>query len=231
MERKEKAMAMNLSRKILVLVAAMLVGLVAVAVVARPGSAAIGSIPTGTPLHWYRIQTEGIVAGGTPFNQTGWLVVASRPITTAGTTNGTNDLDFLYIAGTNTATNPTAGSIEWATNSALHDLAHSSSQSARARLDSALVRCNGNSLSNLRCDVTVDDQVSLSDVQNNFNTSGGVTGDIYRIHSGSMQLQFSNGGSRITGQTNTLLGRGYLYGWGRYQATSITGTFVRTTRA
>ncbi len=221
-----------LSRALLsIVVAALFASLLGFAALAQPASAAIGSIPTGTPLHWYRVQTEGTVAGSTPFNQPGWLVVAARPITTAGTNNGINDLDFFYIAGTNTATNPTAGSIEWATNSALHDLAHSSSQSSRARLDTASVGCNGNSFSNLTCNITVDEQVSLSDVQNNFNTSSGVTGDIYRIHSGSMQLQFSNGGSRITGQTNTLLGRGYLYGWGRYQATTITGTFDRTTTA
>jgi hypothetical protein len=85
-------------------------------------------------------------------------------------------------------------------------------------------------VNNPRCDITIDQQISLSDPQNVFNTSGGVLGDIYRIYSGRMVLQFSNGGSSVNGQTDTWLGRGYYYGWGRWNAT-ITGTFNRTTRA
>lgn len=214
----------------LLMVTALIASLLGLAALAKPAGAAIGSVPTGTTLYWYKVQTQGFVAGSVPFNRTGYLIVATPGITRSGTNNGINPRDFYLITG-DPGTSPAPGVIEWATNSALHDLAHGSSSSSRARIDTAYVRCSGRSIANLACNIDVDSRVSLSDVQNNFNTSSGVTADIYRIHSGGMELRFSNGGSRVTGQTKgTLWGRGYLYGWGRYGAT-ISGTYIKTTRA
>ena len=198
--------------------------------IAGPGSASIGSIPTGTTLYWYQVRTQGFAAGSIPFNRTGWLVVASPTITRTGTQNGLNARDFFLITG-NPAVSPQTGAIEWSTNSALHDLAHGSSQSSRAKLDTAFMGCTGTSIANLGCNINIDSRISLSDAQNNFNTSSGILGDIYRIYSGSLRLQFSNGGSRVTGFTSTIWwGRGYLYGWGRY-STTISGAYYTTTRA
>lgn len=229
-----------LSRALLPLTVAVLIAcLLGFAALARPAEAAIdpistkaiGSIPTGTTLHWYRVRTTGTVAGSVQYDRTGWLVVASPAITRSGTSNGVNPVDLFLITG-NPGTNPEAGAIEWATNSTLHDLAHGSSTSSRARLDTSSMGCTGTNLANLQCNIAIDQQNSLSDLQNNFNTSSGVLGDIYRVYSGRMALRFvnSNGTLRVAGQTDTWLGRGALYGWGRYNAT-INGTYFKTTRA
>jgi hypothetical protein len=155
-----------------------------------------------TPTGSYDVTISGTVSGH-QFERSATLRILPV-ITTAGTTNGVNDVDVCLISGS-PAAHPAVGAIWFGSNSACDPGAGS------ADVDLGYVTVDGTTIT-----VTPDEKVAAT-LGNNFTSTAGIAACLYAPVSGSLSIR--TGGGSVSG-TLDLSGRGgALCGNSTYQAT------------
>ncbi len=168
----------------------------------------------------YQVTITG-VADGVQFTRTGALVVAGT-INDPTSTSGRNGREVLLLSG-NPSANPQAGSIWFGTNRLLFSLVPGLSDlGAPSALDLAYVSTDeqGGHLT-----IDVDRNRAGLAVMNQFNTQSGVLANVYETTAARIQLDFQNGGQRLTGSV-AMVGSGYIYPSSTAYLATITGTRV-----
>ncbi|KAF9949450.1 hypothetical protein BGZ65_007326, partial [Modicella reniformis] len=128
-------------------------------------------------------------------------VLITQGISSSGTQNDPNPFDVLITIG-QPATNPIAGSIQYATNRYLYKFIYDNN--AISLIDYAFVTSAGNSIG-----VTVDTRIAAANQLSNFNAGSGLTANVYIITSGGFSITLS--GTALSGSIN-VGGSGYILG-------------------
>lgn len=165
----------------------------------------------------YEITITGI-ADGVLFQRTGNLLVT--PTATTETTNGINARDVVFMSG-NPSASPEVGAIWFATNRLL--FAPAGDLYASSRIDLAYVATD---LRTGSMTINPDQNLAASAGFNHFNTRTGLLEQVYQVRSGTIELQFQDGGQQLSG-TVSLLGTGYIHYANTPYYAEITGTRIR----
>lgn len=132
--------------------------------------------------------------------------------------NGINARDVGIFIGRPSA-NPTAGAVQFATNSAVfRDAGKGNVQQKSAALDVAFVTTNEQGVLKVR----VDDKAARTVQLNTFNVRSGLLANVYQILAGSMELKFYDVGQEVRG-TLDFVGSGLIQPSSARVRATITG--------
>jgi hypothetical protein len=169
-----------------------------------------------------RLQQDTTFTPAANFTEQGLLAVVPTVDTAGASGNDVNVVDLGLYVGNPFAVTPDAGSLSWASNSALHVTFLHANQSQTADVDDTNQSFDPNTRT-LRA--VVDPNIAPAIQLNEFDKTGGLLGFPSPILAGEIDVTFSADNSSVSGKA-TFYGGGYIEPTTTAWSATFTGTLV-----